>query len=346
MGTGAAGAPPMPTLSSGMSQPVAEHRISRVFSAPDLAAPGVVLSPAEIRFFKQHGFLVKHALLHHDAMAAALDRVWEHLLEVVPCDPHSGWRLDRNDPSTWVNPRWAPMPPHPQSGPHEGRAPVEYNGGIVKLHTLGQADFLLHGFANHPRVREVARGLLGPALRSTRFFRGVYAIFPTRNGTGEQAELERRRPTPHTDHGCQQLNACVYLGDVGPRAGGFTVYPGSHARMFREHRYEANWSPLPSYPSALQEVACAVEPLELTARQGSVIFWHGRLAHTPGIHLSHAIRWAAFADYTHERPELTDDEHRALGQYEWFKDAKLFRQDFETSSNLWRHWAIDESAQR
>jgi len=24
-------------------------------------------------------------------------------------------------------------------------------------------------------------------------------------------------------------------------------------------------------------------------------------------------------------------------------DAKLFRQDFETSSNLWRHWAIDES---
>jgi hypothetical protein len=116
--------------------------------------------------------------------------------------------------------------------------------------------------------------------------------------------------------------------------------------LFREHRYEANWSPLPSYPSAAQEVACAIEPFELTAAQGSVIFWHGRLAHTPGIHLSHAIRWAAFADYTLDRPMLTDDEHRALGQYKWFKDAKLFRQDFETSPAMWRHWAIDESSER
>jgi hypothetical protein len=321
---------------------MAERRISRVFSAPDLAVPGVVLSAAEILFFKVHGFLVKHALLDGDAMANALERVWDHLLEVVPRDPHSAWRLDRRDPSTWVNPRWAPMPPHPQSGRYEGRAPVEHYGAIVKLHTLGQADFLLRDFANHPRVRDVANALLGPPLRTTRLCRGVYAIFPTQNGISTQAELERRRPTPHTDQVCQQLNACAYLDDVGPRSGGFTVYPGSHARLFREHRYEANWSPLPSYQSALDEVASTVEPLELTAAQGSVIFWHGRLAHAPGIHLSRAIRWAAFADYTHDRPVLTDDEHRALRQYEWFKDAKLFCQDFEISSALWRHWAIDE----
>jgi len=207
-----------------MSQPVAERRISRVFSAPDLATPGVALNAAEIHFFKDHGFLVKHALLHDDAMAAVVERVWEHLLEVVPRAPQGAWRLDRNDPRSWLNPRWAPMPPHPQSGPHEGRAPVEYYDGIVKLHTLGQADFLLRDFADHPRVREVASALLGPPLRSTRFFRGVYAIFPTRDGTSAQAELERRRPTPHTDQVCQQLNACAYLGDVGPRAGGFTAY--------------------------------------------------------------------------------------------------------------------------
>ena len=238
-----------------MSEPVAEHRLSRVFSAPDLAAPGVVLSAAEIRFFKEHGFLIKHALLDQDAMARAVERAWEHLLEVVPPDPHSDWRLDRNDPSTWVNPRWAPMPPHPQSGPYQGRAPVEYYGGIVKLHTLARADFLLRDFANHPRVLDVVRALLGSPLRATRSVRGVYAIFPTRDGTSTQAELERRRPTPHTDQVCQQVNVCVYLGDVGPRSGGFTVYPGSHSRLFREHRYEANWSPLPSYPGALQEVA-------------------------------------------------------------------------------------------
>ena len=323
-----------------MSQPEAERRISRVFSAPDLAVPGVVLSAAEIRFFKDQGFLVKHALLDQGAMAEAVERVWDQLLEVVPRDPHSAWRLDRSDPSTWLNPRWAPMPPHPQSGPHEGRAPVEYYGGIVKLHTLGQADFLLRDFANHPSVRGVANALLGPPLRATSFMRGVYAIFPTRDGTSAQAELERRRPTPHTDQVCQQLNACAYLDDVGPRAGGFTVYPGSHARMFREHRYESNWSPLPSYDSAIAEVAATVEPLELTAASGSVIFWHGRLVHSGGFHFGRDIRWAAFADYTHDRPTLTDDEHRALGLYEWFKDVKLFRDDFEASSDPWCHWAI------
>jgi len=52
---------------------------------------------------------------------------------------------------------------------------------------------------------------------------------------------------------CQQLNACAYLSDVEPRSEGFTVYPGSHSRLFQQHRYEANWSPLPSYSSVLRE---------------------------------------------------------------------------------------------
>src|SRR4029078_6913601 len=99
-----------------MSQPVAEHRRSRVFSAPDLAEPGVVLNAAEIRFFKEHGFLIKHALLDQAARDTAVEPAWDHLLEVVPRDPHSSWRLDRNDPSRWVNPRRAPLPPHPRSG--------------------------------------------------------------------------------------------------------------------------------------------------------------------------------------------------------------------------------------
>jgi hypothetical protein len=154
---------------------VAERRLRRVFSAPDLAEPGVVLNAAEARFFKDHGFLVKHALLHDEAMAAAVERAGAHLLEVVPRAPQGAWRLDRDDPSTWVNPRWAPMLPHPRSGPHEGRAPVQYYDGIVKLHTLGHADFVLRDFANHragARGRErtaehaLANGRLAPALHA------------------------------------------------------------------------------------------------------------------------------------------------------------------------------------
>src|SRR5262245_16079577 len=122
-----------------MAEPQHERRVSRVFCAPDLSAPGVLVSPAEVRFFKEHGFFVKPALLDREAMAAAVERVWQHLLEVVPQDPSNGSRLDPRDPNTWVNPRWLAMPPHPQSGEYEGRAPVEYYGGVVKLHLLGRA---------------------------------------------------------------------------------------------------------------------------------------------------------------------------------------------------------------
>jgi hypothetical protein len=330
-------------MATSMGEPRAERRKSRVFSAPDLSVPGTILSPVEVRFFQENGFLVKHALLDREAMAAAVERTWEHLLEVVPQDPSSGWRLNPRDPSTWQNPRWAPMPPHPTSGEYEGRAPVEYHGGVVKLHLLGREASLLASFANHARVLAVVRALLGGELRETRFFRGVYPIFPTRQSADDRVELERRPLAPHTDRVCQQVNVCAYLDDVAPRSGGFTVYPGSHLRLFSEHRYEANWSPLPSYESALAEVAATVEPLELSAALGSVIFWHGRLVHSGGIHFGRHIRWAAFADYTHDRPTLTDDEHRALGLYEWFKDVKLFREDFEASSDPWRHWAIGAS---
>ena len=327
-----------------MGESPTERRPSRVFFPPDLSTPGTLVSPAEARFFREHGFFVKHGLLGRDAMAAAIERTWEHLLEVVPQDTSSGWRLDPRDPSTWQNPRWAPMPPHPASGEYQGRAPVEYYGGVVKLHFPGRDELLLESFANHARVRDVVQALLGGEIRPTRFFRGVYPTFPTRESPDDAAELARRTLAPHLDRVCQQVNACAYLSDVAPRSGGFTVYPGSHLRLFSEHRYEANWSPLPSHDSTMREVAATIEPVEITASGGSVVFWHGRLLHSGGVHFGRDIRWAAFADYTHDRPTLTAEEHRARGEYEWFKDVQRFREDFEATPNPWRHWAIDEPA--
>lgn len=323
-----------------MSLPWVPGQVSRVWAPPELATSGVALNSDECRFFQDNGFLVKHALLDRTALDRALDRVWDHLLEVVPQDAASLPGLSRHKPATWVNPRWAPMPPHPDCGPYEGRAPVEYNGGAVKLHLLGHADYLLRAFARHPSVVEVAHALLGAPLRETRFMRGVYALFPTPSPSGDPIGSLRHRLRPHADEGCQQLNACAYLSGVEPRSGGFTVYPGSHRRLAREHRYEANWSPLPGFPEAAREVVESVEPLELVAAQGAVIFWHGRLLHSAGIHIGRNIRWAAFADFSHARATLTDDEHRAQGQFEWFKDVKLFRHDHEATPNLWRHWAL------
>lgn len=319
-----------------------KQKLSRVFEMPTLAEPGKTLSHAEIDFFLENGFLIKERFLPDDRIDLAVDKVWDHLLAAVPSAPDADWQLRKDEPDSWVNPRWAKQPDHPKSGPFQGRQPIEHYGRIIKLHDIGNADYLLALCANNEAVRAVVRSLLGDALKTNTHTRGVYLVFPTRK-RGER--LRQRRSTgallgPHTDQVCQQLNACAYLSDVNGRNGGFTVYPGSHRIMFHAHRYEANWSPLPSYYDRTEEVVTTIKPFELTAPKGSVIFWHGRLMHSVGIHTGDAIRWALFADFTQDRETLDDDEHRAVGQYEWFKDAKLFREDFEVTSDMWRHWKI------
>ncbi len=318
------------------------RRASEVFRAPLLGAAGVALTAAEREFFMAHGFLVKPRLIGDDLLEPAMDRLWAHLLAAVPVRAGSRWRLRREVRETWVDPQWATMPPHPSSGPHEGRQPVEYYGRIVKLHDIGDQDFLLDLLPRHPQVLAVAHAMLAPRLRPMMRMRGVYPVFPTRDpdDPGGTQRIRGQALGPHTDEVCQQLNVCLYLQDVGPRNGGFTVYPGSHARIYAAHAHAANYSPLPTYPATVRAVLEDTTPLELVAPRGSVIFWHGRLLHSAGIHVGDDIRWAAFADFTQDRPVLGDDEHRALGQYEWFKDAKRFRDDDPVGPDMWAQWRL------
>lgn len=314
---------------------------SVVFDAPDLAVPGQTVSEAEVAFFVANGFVVKKGLLADAPLAEALDRVWTHLLDRVPIDRRSGWTLRRDDPSTWRQPRWASMPPVPKAGAYEGRQAIVHAGNTVKLHDLGRADYLLELLPRRPEVRRAAAALLGN-LRASQRTRGVYALFPA--AADHDAVAEERRVVaalqPHTDRVCQQLNACLYLDDVPPRNGGFTLYPGSHAIMFKAHRFAANWSPLPTFGDALRRVVAEIEPVEIAGEAGDVVFWHGRTVHSPGVHLGDRIRWAVFADFTHDRQTLNDDEHRACGQFEWFKDTRLFRQDFDAGADMWEGWRL------
>lgn len=327
--------------SSPASQTPPERRPSVVYQAPRLASPGVALSPAEASFFVANGFFVKHGLLSATALDRARDRIWSHLLDRVPRKLDAPLRPD--DPATWVAPEWAPRPPTPKAGPHAGRRRIDYGGTTVKLHDLGSASYLLHLVPNAQALREVAAALLGDLRPSSRS-RGVYALFP--NATSKHVDVGDAL-SPHTDRVCQQLNVCVYLDDVPPRSGGFTLYPGSHRTMFKAHRYHANWSPTQDYENAIEQATSATTPLEIAGAKGDAIFWHGRSIHSAGAHLGEGIRWAIFADYTHCRPTLSDDEHHAVGQYEWFKDAKLFREDAFVeadgdagSEEMWRGWRL------
>ena len=308
---------------------------------PDLTVPGELVSKAELDFFREYGFLVKKALLDPDKLEPALDRIWTHLLTEVPVKPGSAWTLSREDKQTWKDPEWAEMPPHPVDGPFQGRHPIEHMRRVVKLHDLGSENYILELLPNDPRVREVAETILSRDLRVSTRVCGVYIVFPSESAAKELDDNVRVLG-PHTDQVCQQLNACGYLEDVNPRNGGFTVYPGSHKRMFRAHRYEANWSPLSSFRDTLKDVAETIEPYEIVAEKGSVVFWHGRTVHSVGIHLGADIRWALFADFTQNQPILTDEEHKDVNQYEWFKDAKLFRSDELAGEDMWRSWRLGD----
>lgn len=293
------------------------------------------LSAEEIGFFKENGFLIKKNLIEKRLTDEALSKSWDYLLANVPLA--KGATLNRTELETWFDPKWSDMPAADNSGFYEGRQPNVYQGTTVKLHDCGNSDFLLSLLPNNEGVRSIARQLLGPVLRPSRRTRGVYAIFPSKR---QKEPITGKMLGPHADRVCQQLNVCTYLNDVPPRNGGFTVYPGAHRIMYHAHACESNWSPRPEYTDYLRRAVEETTPVELVGNAGDVIFWHGRMVHTAGIHVGSQIRWAVFGDYSQDRQCLSEDEHRKLGQYEWFKDTQLFRDDPAPSTDMWKSWNI------
>mgnify|MGYP000324331624 CR=1 FL=1 len=111
-----------------------------------------------------------------------------------------------------------------------------------------------------------------------------------------------------------QLGAAIYLDDVAPRGGGFTVWPGSHraaAAYFDDHALESvggkpNNSQLPAtgdepgewdYDRRLHD---QWDPYEIAGSAGTVVFWHGLLTHTAGINTGERARLAGIERFARE----------------------------------------------
>jgi len=114
-----------------------------------------------------------------------------------------------------------------------------------------------------------------------------------------------------------QLGAAIYLDDVAPRGGGFTVWPGSHraaAAYFEDHALETvggkpNNSQLPAtgenpgewdYDRRLHEQR---DPYEVAGSAGTVVLWHGLLTHTAGINTGERARLAGIKRFAREDVE-------------------------------------------
>ncbi len=269
----------------------AGQNLSRVFEMPDLSVSGQVLSAPEAGFFDQNGFLVKRGLVDRRRLNHAMGRIWEHLLAHLP----GGKGLPRRDRSRRsADSTWEKPPAYPTDTPCRRARPLECIGRTVKLHRLGREEYLQDLLPRDPNVLEVAARLLGGKLSSPMVSRGVYAVFPS----ARHDHIASAVLSPHVDQVDQVFGACLYLEDVAERSGGFTVYPGTHRLKPEANQCRSEVSRGAFLTPAVASAIDKIEPCELVAERGTVIFWHGRLVHSPGVHTGRGIRWAHFADYS------------------------------------------------
>lgn len=126
------------------------------------------------------------------------------------------------------------------------------------------------------------------------------------------------------------LGAAVYVNDVHPRSGGFTVWPGSHrvaATYFEDHALEAvGGKPDNSQVPAVGDEAGEwdyedllwnqYDPYEVSGPAGTVVFWHSKLTHNAGINHGEDVRMAAITRFAREdQADIMRDDARQLFEY-------------------------------
>lgn len=238
----------------------------------------VRFSQKERRRFVRNGFLVRDDLVDDDVVAAARDSV----VDGIDADP--------DDPEQVVG-----------AGYDENVADDVDREPFERI-----VDQLF------PAVDELVGG---GVLADPSGYMQIALQFPDEDATDEV-------PNPKETHGHLDgfknfdsapevgggtIAACVYLDDVTPRGGGFTVWPGSHrvaGEYFSEHALETvggkpHNSQVPGqgeepgewdYDDLLWNQS---DPYEIAGDAGTVVLWHFRLTHTAGIHVGEDIRMSA-----------------------------------------------------
>lgn len=215
------------------------------------------LSNEQRRMFDEQGYLLASGLIPPPAAAAAAAAIWR-ILQANP-----------QDAASWE--------------------------GIPKDHRVFDDPAL--GAVYTPQVMQAAAELAGDDPASLRTPTSGYAInvFPT--------AAEWHWPGPHIDHAIKEhghktfprafrLAAMTFLNDVPVHGGGTVVWPGSHKKLEAlaksdPERYELMWS----LGRDISKVDLG-DPVELTPRQGDVLFYHYLCAHAGSMNTSRTPRLA------------------------------------------------------
>ena len=228
----------------------------------------------------------------------AIDLTWSQI------DDH----FDRNDAATWT-------------GEIEDdcfSATIAKRRGRLKYKTnVSRHPELMQRMYSGP-IMAAVQSLIGPRAVGRHATRGLYPIFPSPDS--------RQPVTGGMDGHPFQITATLYLDDVGPEGGEFSVWAGSHEVMAQAFAGPAAWQLLDNSRSLMRECEACFDHVALPGPRGRVILWHHRVLHAPMSNHSERVRYALLADY--HRDDWLDRQHLPHGQ------------------DFWDGWAVSDLARR
>jgi ectoine hydroxylase-related dioxygenase (phytanoyl-CoA dioxygenase family) len=252
--------------------------------AQEIDGVGETLTAEQIRFFKDNGYLILD-----DFIEARIVEGWRQSIrecfEIVPED----------------------------GGSFDVREKKGQGFRFTSENSLG----------NHLRLSSVLRQLVGGTLEFAS--EDLLIIRPTSGqewSMPARGHIDRFLPSYRSRF---MIGLTTYAYEVLPKGGGTIIWPKSHLtnweyfQAFPEHHYgngpEAGTGPV--HERLTQRATC--EPIEFTAKPGTVLLWHSFLLHTASLNVNKTPRMAVFCRWGNP---LEPEQPR------------------ETFGDIWENWAI------
>lgn len=171
----------------------------------------------------------------------------------------------------------------------------------------------------------------GPVWSTGQGTRGLYCTLPGSPSPGSEYR------GAHTDGACYgrvRFQVTAYIDDLPPDSGGFTIWPGSHSRIWRaqwqaflegaKHMDEHLAGRKPGYNDpVIQRIKQDTRPVDCHGPAGTAVLWHTKILHIAGQNRSaDIIRQATIYGFL-KTPESLPDP--------------LIMD--ETNVDIWRDWS-------
>ena len=98
----------------------------------------------------------------------------------------------------------------------------------------------------------------------------IYCIFPRSHQEAQGLPIQAQLG-PHIDSSPAEMQCAIYLDDVGPHAGGFTLWPTSPQQLYPCMRQHHNFTPTEDFGPTLKHIKQSVVPIEFAGGVGDVI---------------------------------------------------------------------------